>query len=211
MKFDDSALAGYRAAIEGRFEDAYAHLIRIERDGAAVQHNLSIIRWALEKYTDIPSHPPPSLNKKDRRFLLDLGREASRRAGANRTRCKEQGEDNFARGLRLHEVSRFAESATRFARVLDAEPSNWRAWNNRADQLMRLRLLDHALICALIAVVANPHDGVSFCTLGEIMAKLEKDREALACFEVAARRVSNPKELSYLKREVSALNARAKL
>ena len=144
-----------------------------------------------------------------REYLL---RECAVRIGRHHVALSEEAIAAKVRaGLNAHRAGSPAEALTLFTDVLIGNPAHSLAWNNKAHMLMELGALEHALVCVVLAIRIAPGDGIYWCTLGEILARLGCRRQALWCFESSFTLDDSRSNALYIDAQLSGLQRGSQL
>lgn len=142
---------------------------------------------------------PEGLDEGDLNRLERLAEECGRRIGLHRVVApRERPLALFEEGMAAGRAGSSKESAGLFAAVLDIDPAYYLAWNNRGHALMELGELEHAYLCVVIALLIDTGNHEAWCTLGEILARLNFQRQALACFEESYRLKPQEQHAAYI-------------
>lgn len=174
----------------------------------AAFYNKAILLFHLGRYEEVleflADPMPGALNDPDRKLLEHLKEECGRRVGLRRSVTAEgTASALFKDAWDALENGSLRESLELFSAVLDIDPIHYLAWNNKAHILMELGEYEHAFVCILMALALDAQDVHAWCTMGEILARLEFRREALACFEESFRLDSSERIVAYLRLQLA--------
>lgn len=207
-----SAERGLALALAGAYPDAL-HAFDEALDqgqGATAAYPKALLLFHLGHYESVvdllelvPLDAHPGRNRHRSEHLL---RECRVRIGRHHVELSEDAiTAKFDAGVAAYHAGAMHDSLVLFSDVLIAAPAHLTAWNNKAHMLMELGELDHALVCATISIAIDPGQGLGWCTLGEIFARLGRRTEALSCFEHSFRREPTASRARCIDAELSKL------
>ena len=155
----EKAVREFDAAIEVRSEPAAWYnvamiLLHLERCGEVVERLDKALAQVMggEEGAQSPDW------QEDIAFLHTLRQECARRAGSGEDKSDTgPRRADFAAAFRAYEEERWQEAVELYTKVLDADPQEYTAWNNKADKGKHVReLLSHP---QLLAWICEPDSG----------------------------------------------------
>ena len=107
-------------------------------------------------------------------------------------------------GNRFFKISEYQKAISSFNLVLQNDPKNIEAWNNKGKVYDKLIMYDDALSCFNHAIEINSNDDVLWYNKGNILAKLNRFSDSLKCYESAIQ--VNSRDSSYWKNKAYVLS-----
>lgn len=120
------------------------------------------------------------------------------------------GEPSFNAKIAIEEANNFLalgqfdRALSKYNQILENEPKNINAWNNKAKVYEKLVMYDEALECFDRAIEINIKDDVLWYNKGNILFKQKKFEDAIRCYDEAIK--INQKDSSYWKNKSYALS-----
>lgn len=104
----------------------------------------------------------------------------------------------------LFAIGEYGEAISQYNKVLEINPKNIAAWNNKAKVFEKLIMYNEAVECLNRAIEINAKDYLIWYNKGNILAKQNRFNDALVCYDTAIS--LNPKDRSSWKNKSYALS-----